>query len=1028
MTRLKSFLLLGIFTIFFNSAIFAQQAGSLSGQVLDSSGAAIVGATVTTVDAGGKIKTAISNQRGEFSVTGLTPGTYTVRAIADKFGLYENAEVQIKSGAREELTIALSIAAVTEQVQVSTQNQVSNDPENNASATVLTEKDINALPDDPDELEAALQALAGPSAGPNGGQIYIDGFTGGRLPPRESIREIRINQNPFSAEFERLGFGRIEILTKPGSDKFRGSASVNFNDESLNSRNPFALNRAPSQTRIFSGNLSGPVQKGKSSFFIDVSNRSADNNAVINANILNASFNIIPFQQDIVVPASRFTFSPRFDYQINATNTLVARYGFTRVKAENQGVGDFNLSTRASTNSSTEHEFRLTETAILNPKTVNETRFQYEINRRNQNGDNSIPTINVSGAFGGGGAQIGTNFTNNNSFELQNYTTTTLGKNGQHSVKFGGRLRGVTIKDQSQSNFGGTFTFTGVPFCLNADGTPCRDASGNLVSQPITLIGGTQVSRPLSSIEQYQQRLLGNTDPRFNPNQFSINSGNPLAGVTQRDVGLFVTDDWRFRPDLTLSFGLRYENQTNISDNLNFAPRFSFAYSPGAKGARQPKTVFRGGAGIFFDRFGENFTLQSDRFNGTNQAQYIVAGNPSILSQPVFSLNGVTNVPTVSQISTVAPGTFTVRRVDQGLQTPTTYQYALSVERQLPLKMRGALYYVGSRTLHQLRTRNVNAPVCGLTSLCPTNAQQLNLLRPDSTQGNVYEYESSGVTNQQQLILSLNAQLNPKISFNARYTLGFAKGNTDGAGSFPAYSYDLTGEYGSTGQDIRHFLFLFGSFQLPWKVRMSPIIIARSGTPFNIITGQDTNRDSVFAERPTFAQLNTACVQRGLTFSFCNTGNIADSSAVIPRNFGRGPSFFAVNMNFTKTVGFGKSKSQLAKNTDGQAASSAGEGANRPNNGGGRGGERGGGGRGGAGGGFGGGFGGRSDKPYNLTFGLQISNLFNRVNLAAPIGNLNSNRFGQSTSIVGGGFGGFGGGGGNGTANRRIDLTMRFSF
>jgi len=329
MTHLKSFLLIGIFTIFFSSAVFAQQAGSLGGQVLDSSGAAITGATVTVVDAAGKVKTAITNQRGEFSIAGLAPGTYTVRAIAPQFGLYENTEVQIQSGAREELTIALSVGELTQEVEVSTANQVSNDADNNASATVLKEKDLEALPDDPDELEAALQALAGPSAGPNGGQIYIDGFTGGRLPPRESIREIRINQNPFSAEFERLGLGRIEVLTKPGVGKFRGQAFLNFNDESLNSRNPFAPNRAPSQTKFYGGNLSGPVQKGKSSFFFDISNRSVDNNNVVNALILDPSFNVVPFRQEFQIPSRRFSFSPRFDYQINTNNTLVARYNFS---------------------------------------------------------------------------------------------------------------------------------------------------------------------------------------------------------------------------------------------------------------------------------------------------------------------------------------------------------------------------------------------------------------------------------------------------------------------------------------------------------------------------------------------------------------------------------------------------------------------------------------------------------------------------------------------------------------------------
>lgn len=1010
MNLLKSLFFPILFALFLSLSVSAQTTtGSIGGQVQDAAGAVIVGAQVIAVDANAKEKTAVTDKNGEFTINGLAPGKYIVRVVAAKFGLYENSDVEVKSGEKEQLVVALSVESIKEEVQVRNDAQVNTDMDNNISATVIKGADIDALPDDPDQLEAALQALAGPSAGPNGGQIYIDGFTGGRLPPKESIREIRINQNPFSAEFERLGFGRIEILTKPGTDKFRGQAFFNFNDEQLNSRNPFAFNRAPSQTRFFGGSFSGPVKKGKSSFFVDVSNRDIDNNAVVNANVLNSSFNIVPFQQDITVPTRRFTISPRFDYQINASNTLVARYSFTRVKSDNFN-GGFNLPSLTSKNSSTEHEFRITETAILNPKTVNETRFEYNINRRNQTGDNTIPTINVSGAFVGGGAQIGQNFSNSDGIELQNYTTTSLGKNSQHAIKFGGRLRYDSLKDQSQSNFGGAFTFAGV-----------RDPlTGNVL---------------YSSIEQYRQKVLGNTNPIFNPSQFSLTSGNPLADVSQYDVGLFITDDWKMRPDLTLSLGLRYENQNNISDNFNFAPRFSFAYSPGAGGAKQPKTVFRGGAGIFYDRFGENFTLQAERFNGTNQVQYIVTNNQAILSQPVFSINSVTNVPTIAQIAAVAPQTFTVRRIDPSLQSPTTYQYALSVERQLPFKVRGAIYYVGSRTIHQLRIRNINAPFCPPLQPCSSTA-----LRPDPTQGNIYEYEANGVANQQQLIFNVSSQLSSKISFNANYRLGFAKSNTDGAGTFPAYSYDFSSEYGNSTQDIRNFFSLFGSFQLPWKVRMSPIIVARSGIPFNITTGLDTNRDSIFNDRPTFAQLNTACVQRGLTNSFCDIGGISNpSTTIIPRNYGRGTNFFSVNLNFSKTIGFGGSKNVVAQTTDGQAPSAAGEGANRPANagggnrgGGGRGGYGGGGNRGG-GGGFGGGFGGGgfggSDKPYNLTFGLQISNLFNRTNFGQPVGNLSSTFFGQPTSIVSGGFGGFGGfGGGNGAANRRVNLTMRFSF
>ncbi len=1015
MRYLKSFIFSSLFTLFISSAIFAQQTGGLRGQVVDSLGAIVVGATVTAIDASGKEKSVTTDKQGEFSLNNLAPGTYTVRVIAKNFGLYENTEVAISVGQRQELTIALSVEAIQEQVQVTNENQVSTDADNNQSATVLKEADLDALPDDPDELEAALQALAGPSAGPNGGQIYIDGFTGGRIPPKEAIREIRINQNPFSAEYDRLGFGRVEILTKPGSDKWRGQGFFNFNDESLNSRNPFALNRAPSQTRFYGGNISGPLQKGKSSFFLDISNRQNDNGAVVNATVLDAAFNIVPFREEFTIPNRRFSISPRFDYQINNSNTLVARYSFSRFTAENQGIGDFSLPSRAYITSSNQHDFQLTETAIINPKTVNETRFRYEFNTRNQEGDNTVPTINVSSAFTGGGAQIGLNFNRQNSWELQNYTTTAVGKNLQHSIKFGVRLRGNSIDDRSESNFGGTFTFAGLPEIR-------RNTTCNPQDDPTCIIAPA-----VSPIDQYRQKVLGNPDPRFNPNQFSITTGNPLAVVSQFDFGGFITDDWRVSPKLTLSLGLRYENQTNISDSLNFAPRFSFAYSPGAGGAKAPKTVFRGGVGIFYDRFSENFTLQTNRFDGVQQINYIVDNNQNILGQTLFTANGVANVPTADQLGTVAPLTSTIRQVASDLQSPYTIQTALSVERLLPFKTTVSLFYVGAKTLHLLRTRNINAPVCPPLAPCPSDPQQIQLLRPDQTQGNIYQYESSGVLNQQQLIVNFRTFLNQNFTLFGNYRLGFARSDSDGAGSFPAYSYDLDNEYGNSALDTRHFFVIGGSFGLPWSVRASPFIFASSGRPFNITTGLDNNRDSRFDDRPTFAALNARCSELGLTNSFCNNSGIANlETTIIPRNYGRGPSNFTVNLRLDKSFGFGKSANTTVA-------------SNPPNNqgggeripGGAGGGRRGGGAGGGRGGSAGGFNGGNERKPYNLTVGLNFSNLLNTTNLGTPIGNLSSRRFGQSTSTAGG-FGGFRGGGfgggGNDSGNRRVELQMRFNF
>jgi hypothetical protein len=1020
-TRL--FIIGGLFGLFFNTSIFAQQNGSLSGQVVDQLGAVVVGASVRVVSAGGIEKTTISNQRGEFTVTALAPGKYTVRVSAQKFALYENTQVEIAAGKRAELTVSMAVEGVQEKIEVASDKGVSTDPQRNAGATVLKERELEALPDDPDELEAALQALAGPAAGPHGGQIYIDGFTGGRLPSKETIREIRINSNPLSAEYDRPGFGRIEILTKPGADRFRGSAFGIFNGESLNSRNPFALNRAPSQTRFFGGNISGPIQKRKSSFFVDISNRDVDNNVVVNAVLLDSLLNPVSFREEVQVPSRRFSVSPRFDYAINDRNTLVARFSFERVSFENQGIGNTTLPSRAYETNNVRRELRLTETMFINPTTINETRFEYSREKREQAGDNSIPAITVVDAFSGGGSQIGLSFNRSNAWEVQNYTTTSVGAS-THLIKFGVRLRGISLRDRSENNYGGSFTFAGSP--------EVRSPAGCARFGP----GCVEVAPALSPIDQYRGRLFGNPDSRFYPTQFSITTGQTEQDVSGADVGLFVSDDWRVNPGLTLSFGLRYENQTNISDKSNFAPRFTFAWSPGSDLVR--KTVFRGGFGIFYDRFSENLTLQALRFNGSSSSQLnlvVNADDPdpvrraaalALLQQPVFTLTGVTNVPTAAQILAVLPQSNTIRSVADDLKSPMTLQAVFGVERKLPMNLTGAAFYLSSRTYNFLRSRNINAPICPEQNNC------LNAPRPAPALGNIYEYESTGILNQNRLFVNIRNNYNRKFSLFAIYSLGFSNSDADGAGSFPAYSYDLANEYGRQALDIRHNFIIGGNFNLPYGFSMSPFLMANSGRPFNITRGIDVNGDALFTERPTFGELAARCSELGLTASYCDVAG-KDRNAIIPRNYGQSPNSFVINLRVGKNFGFGNWPRPVAASGQrgGAGADGGGHappvGAHGPGGGGPPGGSGsphgpGGGGDPGPGGG-----GGDSGKRYNLNFSINFNNLLNTVNLGTPIGTLNSNRFGQSIGTAGS-FGGFGGGGGTSAANRRIELQVRFSW
>ncbi len=916
------------------SLSFGQQtSGTLRGQVADQQNAVIIGATVEATDADGKTKTVVTNDDGEFTLSGLAPGKYIVRASQTGFAAYENSDVNVAANARVPLNITLGIAVEQQVVTVGAENPISIEPDNNANAIVLKGADIDALPDNPDDLEAALQALAGPGAGLNGGQIYIDGFTDGRLPPKSSIREVRINSNPLSAEYDRIGFGRIEIFTKPGTDKFRGQGFFNFNDESLNSRNPFADSRAAYQSRQFGGNLSGPISK-KASFFLDFERRSIDDLAVINATTLDSNFNVTPFSQSVSTPLTRTTFSPRLDYQLNANNTVTARYGFTKTSNENSGIGGFSLASRAYNTAATEHNLQLTETAVISKSIINETRFQFlSRGTENSGGDTTTPTIQVFDAFTSGGANVGSSSNNEKRWELSNNTSWTF---GNHSLKAGVRLRGISIDNISNNNFAGTYSFT--------------------------------------SLDQYRNVLLGVGGAT--PTQLTIAAGNPQARINQVDFGTFIQDDWRIRPNFTLNLGMRYEAQTNVSNNKNFAPRLGFAWSPDAKGGNgSGKTVIRGGFGVFYDRIGESLSLAANRYNGTNLQQFVVTDPVLLALYP--------NVPSVDTLLAYS-ATQNTYRLAGDIRAPYNMQSTISFERQLPYKFTFSANYVNTRGFNQLRIRNINAPVDYIYGDASSGT------RPFGEVGNILQYESSGSFKQNQLIFSLRNRFSSKLSFFANYVLGKATNDTDGANSFPANSADLSGEYGRSSLDVRQRFIFGGTVQIPYGFSLNPFVIVSSGKPFNITTGLDTNGDSLFTERPTYAQLAARCTALGITNSFCDTSSASDVNAMIPRNYGSGPSFATVNMRLSRTFGFG------------------GEGSS------------------GNGGPFGGGS--ASNNKYNLTFSLQTSNLFNNTNAGTPIGNLSSSLFGVSNSLAGG-FGFGPGGNSSSTAyNRRVEAQIRFSF
>ncbi len=1070
-SSLRQSLVVALIVLLSTTAALAQQTRTtLRGVIKDELGGTIVGATVTLTDAGGLEKTATTNGEGVYVFSGLAPGKYSLRAAATGFAVSDETDVDLAAGARKSLDVTLKVTIEEQKVTIAAETPLSTESTNNANQTVITGQDLDALPDDPDELAAALQALAGPSMGPNGGQIFVDGFTGGRLPPKESIREIRINQNPFAAENDQPS-GRIDILTRPGTDKLRGSAFFNFQDESLNSRNPFATSsakRSPYQLRQYGGNLGGPLVKKKASYFIDFERREIDDNELVKATVLDANLNPFDLGLGVLVPRRNVTFSPRLDYQINTNNTLIARYSYTHSSTINSGVSGFSLPERAYDSSSTQQNIQLTETAVLNASMINETKFQFTRQRAESLADNTLPALNVSSSFIGGGSQIGHTTNTNQRWELQNFLAY---QKGNHAFKFGGRLRGVKITDINPNNFGGTYTFTGAP-------VPTLDANNQPInSQPVFV----------DSLERYRRTLLGQQlgltplEIRAmggNPSQLSIASGDPKASVSQTDYGVYAQDDWRVRPNLTLSYGLRYEGQTNIGSILNFAPRLSFAWSPGAaNSAKPPKMVIRGGGGVFYNRFNEGSTLQAKRFNGVNQQQFSLREAPLYQCEPGApantnsacsitqasgqtvvghlefippSLSPLDSFPALPPTSSLNPTQQITWRVADDLQAPVVYLAGTQVERQLPKRFTlfAGLFLV--RIQHVVRARDINAPIPGT-----------NGTRPFGNVGEIYQYESSGRFNQKQLFIGFNNRFSRALTFFSSYSLSKTTNDTDGQGGslFPANSYDLTGEFGRAAFDVRHRFTFAGTINLPWwQLSLNPFIVASSGAPFNITTGQDTNGDRLFTERPSFAPAGVDCSHPVANIVCTKYGNFnlqpAPGEALIPRNLGQSPGFLSINMRISKTWSFGTIHSaSAANNREGQGQAGqrgsggrggGGQGRATPRipnvggggpGGGGPGGGGGGGGRGGGLAGIGGPPGaGAEAKRYTMQFSLNFQNLFNHVNLRPPEGNLSSPFFGQNLGLNGG-FGGFGPGGGgggvgggSGAGNRKVTAQVRFNF
>lgn len=532
---------------------------SLKVTVVDTQGAFVRKARVTVKGEVGVEKTAETNDRGEASFSRLAAGTSRLTVEAEGFESHAVEALKLSAGANE-TEARLEVASVREEVEVAPDERERNlDPRGLAFSNVLTEEQLASLPDDPEEFEAAVNQLAGPGA-----NIRINGFRGGKLPPKSQIREMRFRRNAYAAENHERGFVTVDIFTKPGVGDWRGSVGFGFRDESLNARQAFARFRGPEQFRRFDFALEGPLWKNRTSLFL-----AADGNSAYDSKTIVAATEGGQLNELFLRPSRRLNLSARVEHAFNKLHALRAEYQRNAGWQGGLGVGDFDLPERAYTLDQSEHLFRLSQTGTFARRYLNDLRFQVRWQGRNTAAATDAPAVLVAGAFNSGGA-LTRGARRSRELELSDdldFATES------HAMRAGVRFEAGGYRSDERSNPFGTYTF--------------------------------------ASLNAFRQQL---------PTTYTQRTGDPSLSFSQYQFAWYWQDDWRVRKNILLSYGLRHEMQTNLGDRGNFAPRLGLAWTPTKSGS----ITVRAGSGVFYDWFGSNDYEQTLRVNGVRQRDLVV--------------------------------------------------------------------------------------------------------------------------------------------------------------------------------------------------------------------------------------------------------------------------------------------------------------------------------------------------------------------------------------------------------------------
>jgi len=858
--KIRVFILLICVSVSLAARAHGQQnvtSGALSGRIEDSSGSIVGGAnvTATNLETNQRLSTT-SDQEGRYRFPYLRTGDYELLVEATGFaGISKHFTVLI--GQTIELPFKLEVAGVSANVNISNTDLPLVETARSQVTETIRPREITDLPlNGRNFLDLALlipgvaptntgsnQRFAETSAVPGQGisiagqrnlynSFILDGVSAnddaadltGSYYSEEVIDQFQVVTSGGIAEFGRASGGVVNILTRSGTNDYRGNFYGFARNQRFDARNPLAPTKDLLTQAQYGGTMSGPVRHDRTFFFTNFEQTRRNYSAVITiapafVTAINNRLRAVNYPGSLietgVVPASFDTtnFFARLDHRINARNQLSARYSLYHIGAVNsRTVGGLNAISRGSGLSDTDQTLQVSNVTTLSSRTINEARVQYTHSRLDAPVNDTVgPAVGISGIANFGTATFSPLARDINLFEAVDNVSTQL---DSHSLKAGGDFLYNRLNIVFPGALQGVYNFTSLTNFL----------SGNYLN--------------------FQQAFGAPSQLQSNPN-----------------FGVFVQDEWRVRRDFTVNAGLRYDVQylpdPIQTDTNNFSPRLGIVYAPGDR-----KTVVRASVGLYYDRIPLRATSNALQRDGS---KFLVAQlSPTQPGAPVFP-----NVLAVQPA--LLPTKPNITRIDPNIEVSYSEQANLQIERELPWNAVLSVGYLHLNAKHIILSRNVNVPTV------PASAGVPNLGRPDPNWGNISRFESSGNSYYDGMVVSFNQRATRWATVRLSYTLSKA---IDDAGNFffssPQNNFNVRDDRGLSDNDQRHRLVVSGTFEAPQEGKTNGfarvlqgfqfgyIFTYASRLPFNVLLGSDRNFDTNNNDRPLGVGRNTG---RGFDFA-----------------------------------------------------------------------------------------------------------------------------------------------------------------